>query len=63
MIALKQNQLWKKDDKYYRIVVWERLGIRYKEMDTPDAEEGEIHDLTKKDFCRLIKGAELIEAP
>lgn len=61
MIPLKQNQLWKQGDKYFRIVVWERLGIRYKEMDAPDSEEGEFHDLPKKEFCRLIKGAELIE--
>lgn len=61
MIQLAQNQLWKKGDRYYRIVIWERLAIRYKEMDSPDAAEGTLHDVSKKEFCRLIKGAELMD--
>ena len=61
MIQLAQNQLWKKGDRYYRIVIWERLAIRYKEMDSPDATEGTLHDTSKKEFCRLIKGAELMD--
>jgi hypothetical protein len=61
MIQLAQNQLWKKGDQYLRIVVWERLAIRYKLTQSQDAEEGTFHDVTKKEFCRLIKGAELIE--
>ena len=61
MIPLAQNQLWKQGDRYFRIVIWERLGIRYKETDSPNAEEGTVHDVTKKEFCRLIKGAKLVE--
>jgi hypothetical protein len=61
MLKLAQNQLWKQGDLYFRIVIWERLAIRYKQTDTPDAAQGTIHDVTKKEFCRLIKGAELIE--
>ena len=61
MIQLAQNQLWKQGDRYFRIVVWERLAIRYKETDNPDSAEGTIHDVTKKEFCKLIKGAELVE--
>jgi hypothetical protein len=61
MIRLAQNQLWKQGDRYFRIVVWERLAIRYKETDSPEAAEGTLHDVTKKEFCRLIKGAELVE--
>ncbi len=62
MIQLAQNQLWKKGDQYFRIVIWERLAIRYKLTDSPEAEEGTLHDVTKKEFCRLIKGAELVES-
>ncbi len=62
MIQLAQNQLWKKGDQYFRIVIWERLGIRYKETDSPEATEGTLHDVSKKEFCRLIKGAELLES-
>ncbi len=61
MIPLAQNQLWKQGDRYIRIVIWERLAIRYRETASPDAAEGTIHDVTKKEFCRLIKGAVLIE--
>ena len=61
MIQLAQNQLWKQGDRYFRIVVWERLAIQYKEMESPTSTEGTLHDVSKKEFCRLIKGAELIE--
>ncbi|MFK7851909.1 MAG: hypothetical protein AB8D78_13115 [Akkermansiaceae bacterium] len=61
MTQLAQNQLWKKDDRYFRIVIWERLAIRYKETSSADATEGTIHDVSKKEFCRLIKGAELVD--
>lgn len=61
MIQLAQNQLWKQGDRYFRIVIWERLAIQYNETDSSEAEEGTIHDVTKKEFCRLIKGAELVE--
>jgi hypothetical protein len=30
--------------------------------DSAEATEGTLHDVTKKEFCRLIKGAELIES-
>ncbi len=62
MLQLAQNQLWKQGDRYFRIVLWERLAIRYKETTSADAEEGTIHDVTKKEFCKLIKGAELVES-
>lgn len=61
MLQLQQNQLWKQGDRYFRIVVWERLAIQYKETDSPDAVEGTVHDVSKKEFCKLIKGAELVE--
>lgn len=62
MIQLEQNQLWKKGAQYFRIVIWERLAIRYKLTDSAEATEGTLQDVTKKEFCRLIKGAELIES-
>jgi hypothetical protein len=62
MIQLAQNQLWKKGDQYFRIVIWERLAIRYKLTGSAEATEGTLHDVAKKEFCRLIKGAELIES-
>ena len=54
MLQLAQNQLWKQGDRYFRIVVWQRLAIQYKETDSPDAAEGTIHDVSKKEFCKII---------
>jgi hypothetical protein len=56
---LEQGQVWKKGDEFIRIVVWERLAIEYKALGSLDSKEGTLHRVTKKEFCRLIKGAEL----
>lgn len=60
---LEQGQIWKKGDVYYLIVTWARLDIEYKEMKDLETREGTLHDVTKKEFCRLLKGAELYVAP
>lgn len=52
--------MWKKGDELYRIVERERLSVRYKLVSDPVSGEGTLHDVTKKEFCRLIKGAELL---
>ena len=61
MTPLAQNQLWKLGDRYLRIVTWKRLSIDYKESDNPEGTGGTLHSVTKKEFCRLIKGAELVD--
>jgi hypothetical protein len=60
-MKLQQNQLYKKGEDYIRIVELERLAVRYKTMKDPIAAEGTTHPVTKKEFCRLIKGAELLD--
>lgn len=60
-MKLQQGQLWKKGGEYFRIVTWERLSIEYKSMTDTESGEGTLHQVSKKEFCRLIKGAELIE--
>ena len=60
-MKLQQGQIWKKGDDYYRIVQWARLAIEYKHMTDLETKEGEFHTVTKKEFCRLIKGAELLD--
>lgn len=59
-MKLQQNQLYKKGEDYIRIVELERLAVRYKTMQDPVTAEGTTQRITKKDFCRLIKGAELL---
>lgn len=61
-MKLKQGQVWKTDARFIRIVRLERLSVGYKSMATIDDTEGSHHDTTKKEFCRLIKGAELVDA-
>ncbi|MDA7921625.1 hypothetical protein N9Z18_00535 [Verrucomicrobiales bacterium] len=56
-MKLFQNQLWKQGEDLYRIVVLERLVVEYKRIDPLDPELDTHHRVTKKEFCRLIKGA------
>ena len=56
-MKLEQGQIWKKGEVYYRIVEWARMHIEYKQMKDPATKEGTFHQLSKKEFCRLLKGA------
>lgn len=59
-MKLQQGQLWKKDREFFRIVECERLSVTYKAMENPFAKEGMTNQVTKKEFCRLIKDAKLL---
>jgi hypothetical protein len=59
-MKLEQGQIWKQGADYYRIVHWSRMAIQYKLMGNPVSKIGTVHDVSKKEFCRLIKGAELL---
>ena len=59
-MKLQQGQIWKKDYVYLRIIECERLSVKYKEMGKPYSKEGEMHQVTKKEFCRMLKTAELL---
>ena len=60
-MRLQQNQVWKKGKEYLRIVRLERLEVAYKSMADLETKEGEQHVLSKKEFCRLLHGATLVE--
>jgi hypothetical protein len=60
-LKLQQGQLWKAGDEYLRIVRLERLAVEYKSHLDPLSKDGTHHNATKKEFCRLIKQATLIE--
>lgn len=62
-MTLEQGQLWKKGDDYIRITQWARLSIEYKLMKDPATKEGTLHHLSKKEFCRFLKGATLVVPP
>jgi hypothetical protein len=59
-MRLQQNQVWKQGNDYICIVVLERLRVEYKVMKDLDSRAGTHHESTKKEFCRLLKGADLV---
>jgi hypothetical protein len=59
-VKLCQSQVWKQDGQYIRIVRLERLEVEYKSMPNLGSKEGTKVVTSKKDFCRLLKGAHLL---
>lgn len=59
MLKLQQGQTWHANGEYLRIVKLERLSVEYKSLLDPMTKDGTHHTATKKEFCRLIKGATL----
>ena len=60
-MKLQQNMLFKQGEDYIRIVELARLAVRYKTMKDPITAEGTTHRISKKEFCRMIKGAKLLD--
>jgi hypothetical protein len=60
MLKLQQGQIWKGAEEYYRVVDLQRLEVKYKAMKDLSTGEGTHHHVSKKEFCRLIKGATLL---
>lgn len=61
-IKLQQGQVWKAGEHYLRIVRLDRLTVDYKRIKDMESGEGTHIAATKKEFCRLLKGASLIES-
>lgn len=62
-LKLSQGQVWKQGGVYFCVVRLERLAVEYKEFLDLSVRKGGHHKVTKKEFCRLIKGAELVQNP
>jgi hypothetical protein len=62
-MKLQQGQQWTCHDTTLRVVKLERMAVTYKAMADPVTGEGTHHRVTKKEFCRLIKGAVLMPPP
>ena len=60
-MKLKQGQIWKNETGYIRIVELERLSVDFKMMEDQFTKDGTHKQLTKKEFCRIIKDATLVE--
>lgn len=61
IMKLCQGQIWKQGGEYIRIVRLERLEVEYKSMPALNTKEGTKHVTSKKDFCRLLKQARLLQ--
>lgn len=59
-MKLAQNQVWKQGNEYLRIVHLERLEVQYKAVKDLLTGAGRHRHVSKKEFCRLIKGATLL---
>ena len=59
-MKLQQDQVWKVEDTFLRIVQWDRMAIGYKEMKDLTSKEGSLHQVSKKEFCRMIKPGVLL---
>ena len=60
-MKLCQGQVWKQGKEYIRIVRLERLEVEYKSLASLASNEGTKHVTSKKDFCRLLKQARLLQ--
>lgn len=59
-VRLVQNQVWRCGEGYLRIVQLERLEVQYKAITNLLSGNGTHHHVSKKEFCRLIKEANLL---
>ena len=59
-MKLAQNQVYRKDGEYLRIVELDRREVQYKTVTNLLTREGTHHRVSKKEFCRLLKGATLL---
>jgi len=60
-LKLRQGQVWRHGDEFIRIVQLERLEVGYKVSKNLKSGAGEHRHTSKKDFCRLLKSATLLE--
>lgn len=60
MLKLQQDQVWKTDEGYLRIVHLERLSVAYKALQDLTTRDGTHHKVTKKEFSRIIKSGTLL---
>jgi hypothetical protein len=60
-MKLQQGQVWKQGGEYLRLVRVSRTEVEYKSMMSPTTKDGTHLRATKKEFCRLVKNATLMQ--
>jgi hypothetical protein len=61
-MKLAQNQVWQQGGRYFRIVQLSRPEVQYKQLEQLVGGQGTHHRVSKKEFCRMLKGATLLSA-
>jgi hypothetical protein len=61
-MKLGQGQIWQRAGELIHIIRVERLEVEFKVKKRLSDKGGPNQTLTKKEFCRLLKTAELIPA-
>jgi hypothetical protein len=59
-MKLQQGQIWQRANEFIHIVQVQRLEVQYKLRTKLTSKDGTHHTLSKKEFCRLLKTAELV---
>ena len=60
-MKIQQGQTWKCGEEFVRIVHLERLDVGYKSFKSlKKSASGKHQQTSKKDFCRMLKGATLV---
>ena len=59
-MRLFQDQVYQKGDRFIRIVRLDRYEVEFKTVQGGPKGEGERAVLPKKEFCRLIRGMNLV---
>jgi hypothetical protein len=59
-MRIYQDEIYRKGEKYIRIVRLDRYEVEFKTMHGDSKGEGPVAVATKKEFCRLLKGMALV---
>lgn len=59
-MRIYQDEVYRKGERFLRIVRLDRHEVEYKTMSGDPKGEGPIAVATKKEFCRMLKGMALV---
>ena len=59
-MRIYQDEVYQKGAKFIRIVRLDRYEVEFKTMNGDPKGEGSLAVLAKKEFCRLLKGMNLV---
>jgi hypothetical protein len=59
-MRIYQDEIYRKGEKYIRMVRLDRYEVEFKTMHGDPKGDGPVAVATKKEFCRMLKGMELV---